>query len=102
MSTVAYVVLASRGSAAAESAALNMTSNVDSHSRYVSALRRQTKTAEPPPSDAFPCPYCIHQGRIFQTDDQLFDHAAVEHAPILHAMDPEQARAQLRDAALRM
>lgn len=102
MSTVAYVVSTSTGIVAAQTAALEMTSNVDLHTRYVTALRRQTKTAEPPPPDAFSCPYCSHQGRIFQSDDQLYDHATVEHASILEAMAPDQARAQLRDAALRM
>lgn len=103
MSTVAYVVSTSTGTVVvARTAALEMTGNVDLHTRYVTALRRQTKTAEPPPPDAFSCPYCSHQGRIFQTDDQLYDHATVEHASILQSMAPDQARAQLRDAALRM
>jgi hypothetical protein len=79
-----------------------MTGNVDLHTRYVTALRRQTKTAEPPPPDAFYCPYCSHQGRIFQSDDQLYDHATVEHASILDSLTLDQARAQVRDAALRM
>jgi hypothetical protein len=102
VSIVAYVVSTSTGFVVARAAALEMTGNVDLHSRYVTALRRQTKTAEPPPSDALSCPYCSHQGRIFQTDDQLYDHATVEHASILQSMAPGQARAQLRDAALRM
>ena len=102
MSTVAFVVLTATGIPAAEVAALEMTGNVDLHTRYVTALRRQTKTAEPPPSDAISCPYCTHQGRIFQTDDQLYDHATVEHGSILESMTPDEARAQLRDAALRM
>lgn len=77
--------------------------NADMHtSRYVAALQNQTKTAEPPPLDAHLCPYCSHHGRIFQTEDQLYDHATLEHASILQTMPPDQARAQLLDAAGRM
>lgn len=79
-----------------------MTSNVDIHSRWVTALRTQAKTADAPPTDAFSCPYCDHSGRIFQSIDQLFSHAKVEHAPLLRGLDPERARAQVQDAALRM
>ncbi|KAF2676676.1 hypothetical protein K458DRAFT_396712 [Lentithecium fluviatile CBS 122367] len=79
-----------------------MTSNAAFQTRYVTALQKQTRTAEPPPSDALSCPYCSHRGRIFQTESQLFDHATVDHASIVQAMEPDQARAQLRDAALRM
>lgn len=77
-------------------------SNVDIHSRYVAALRTQAKTAEAATTDAWPCPYCSHHGRIFQTADQLFSHATVEHAPVVQAMDPAQARAQVREAALKL
>jgi hypothetical protein len=79
-----------------------MTSNVDIHSRWVTALRTQAKTADAPPPDALSCPYCDHSGRIFQTTDQLFSHAKVEHASLVEAFDPKTARAQVRDAALRM
>ncbi|KAJ4298131.1 hypothetical protein N0V90_006030 [Kalmusia sp. IMI 367209] len=79
-----------------------MTSNVDFHSRWVNALRTQAKTADAAPTDALHCPYCSHSGRIFQGVDQLFSHVNVEHASDLRALDPETARAQVRDAALRM
>jgi hypothetical protein len=79
-----------------------MTSNVDIHSRWVTALRTQAKTADAPPPDALSCPYCERSGRIFQTVDQLLSHAQVEHASLLDALDPDTARAQVRDAALRM
>ncbi|KAJ4355819.1 uncharacterized protein N0V89_003840 [Didymosphaeria variabile] len=78
-----------------------MTSNVDIHSRWVTALRTQAKTVDAPPTDALSCPYCEHSGRIFQSLDQLVNHANVEHASVLEA-NPETARAQVRDAALRM
>ncbi|KAF1967763.1 hypothetical protein BU23DRAFT_482364 [Bimuria novae-zelandiae CBS 107.79] len=79
-----------------------MTSNVDIHSRWVTALRTQAKTAEAPPTDALPCPYCGHSGRIFQSVDQLLSHTRVEHPSLLEALHPEAARALVRDAALRM
>ncbi|OAF99384.1 uncharacterized protein CC84DRAFT_394084 [Paraphaeosphaeria sporulosa] len=79
-----------------------MTSNVDLPSRWVTALRTQAKTADAPSADALSCPYCEHSGRIFQTVDQLYSHAKVEHASLLDTMDPETARAQVQDAALRM
>lgn len=39
---------------------------------------------------------------MFQTVDQLFSHAKVDHASLLDPMDLEMARAQVQDAALRM
>ncbi|KAF2743025.1 hypothetical protein M011DRAFT_411394 [Sporormia fimetaria CBS 119925] len=72
----------------------------DIHSSFVNALRTQAKTVERRPSDSLPCPYCEHQGRIFQTLDQLFSHAKVEHASDLPSMDPSRARAHLKAAAL--
>ncbi|KAF2715133.1 hypothetical protein K504DRAFT_367840 [Pleomassaria siparia CBS 279.74] len=79
-----------------------MTSNVDIQARFVNALRTQAKTTDATSSDALPCPYCNHSGRIFQTTDQLFSHARTEHAAILKLMDPGQARVKVRNAALKM
>jgi hypothetical protein len=75
-----------------------MTSNVDVHSRWVTALRTQAKTAESPSAEALPCPYCSGT-RIFQSTNQLYDHTKLEHASILQAMDPAQARARVLEAA---
>jgi hypothetical protein len=79
-----------------------MTSNVDIQARFVNALRTQAKTADGPHSESLPCPFCTHQGRIFQNLDQLLSHAQVEHAAVLQAMEPSQARAQLREEALKV
>jgi hypothetical protein len=76
-----------------------MDSNVDIQARFVNALRTQAKTAE---ADSLPCPYCTHQGRIFQNIDQLLSHAKLEHAPILQAMETGQTRTQVRNAALKL
>jgi hypothetical protein len=79
-----------------------MASNVDIQSRFVNALRTQAKTAETTQSNPLPCPYCTHQGRIFQNIDQLFNHAKVEHASILQTMETGQARVQVRNAAMKL
>ncbi|PVH98421.1 hypothetical protein DM02DRAFT_531208 [Periconia macrospinosa] len=62
----------------------------------------QAKTADASPTDALLCPYCAHQGRIFQSFDQLVSHATVEHAAYFTSVNPQDARAQLQEAALRM
>ncbi|KAF1847404.1 uncharacterized protein K460DRAFT_57815 [Cucurbitaria berberidis CBS 394.84] len=70
-------------------------------SRFVNALRTQGK-AEYPLANALPCPYPGHHGRIFQSVDQLFDHAKAEHNAEIGSLEPRQARAQLREAALKL
>ncbi|CAO2651489.1 Nn.00g040590.m01.CDS01 [Neocucurbitaria sp. VM-36] len=70
-------------------------------SRFVHALRTQGK-AEYPLTSALPCPYPGHHGRIFQTVDQLFDHAKTEHHSEIANLEPRQARAQLKEAALKL
>ncbi|KAF2107222.1 hypothetical protein BDV96DRAFT_654068 [Lophiotrema nucula] len=70
--------------------------NVDIQARFVNALRTQAKTVEQ--SDVLTCPYGDHQGRIFQTFDQLFQHAKVEHTAILQGLDESKARSHVKDA----
>jgi hypothetical protein len=57
-------------------------------SKYTQALRNQSKPAAAA-AENLTCPYC--SGRIFQTDDQLWHHARLEHLSILQGMniDPE-------------
>lgn len=74
--------------------------NVDVQPRFVNTLWTQAKTANTQPPNAMLCPYCTNNGRMFLTLDQLFDHAKDEHSSILQAMDPSQARATVKDAAL--
>ena len=45
--------------------------------RYTKHLRAQAKTAAAAAADNLACPFC--DGRIFQQDDQLFDHVSLEH-----------------------
>ena len=45
--------------------------------RYTKHLRAQAKTAAAAAADNLACPFC--EGRIFQQDDQLFDHVDLEH-----------------------
>jgi hypothetical protein len=75
--------------------------NIDIQSKFVNALRTQAK-AEYPLSGALPCPFPGHHGRMFQSTDQLFDHAKTEHASELVKFSPEQARDEVRDAALKL
>ncbi|KAF2803996.1 uncharacterized protein BDZ99DRAFT_426165 [Mytilinidion resinicola] len=70
-------------------------------SKYTQALRTQAKTAV---AQELSCPYC--SGRIFQNDDQLWDHAVSDHSPILLGMgidpqNPGRFRKVLRDEAAR-
>lgn len=39
---------------------------------------------------------------MFLTLDQLYSHVTIDHASFVEASDPELARAQVRDAALRL
>lgn len=75
--------------------------NTDIQSKFIHALRTQGK-AEYPLSGALPCPYPGHHGRIFQSVDQLYDHAKAEHAAQLANLKPSQAREKLRDEALKL
>jgi hypothetical protein len=79
-----------------------MDSNVDLEARFVNTLRTQPKTPGATHSDSLPCPFCNHQGRVFQNTDQLLSHVSLEHASILQSMETSQARAQVRKAALKL
>jgi hypothetical protein len=70
-------------------------------SKFANALRAQRK-AEYPLGCALPCPYPGHHGRMFQSVDQLYDHAKAEHASQFATFKPSQARERLRDAALKL
>jgi hypothetical protein len=70
-------------------------------SRFINALRTQGKADPALTGGALQCPYPGHHGRMFQSLDQLFDHAKAEHASQLHK-EPRQARAQLKEAALKL
>jgi hypothetical protein len=76
------------------------TGTVDIHSKFVHALRTQGKT-EWPLNGALPCPYG-HPGRMFQSLDQLYDHAKTEHESQFSGFKPSQIRDQLKDAVIRL
>ncbi|KAF2477583.1 uncharacterized protein BDR25DRAFT_320839 [Lindgomyces ingoldianus] len=79
-----------------------MTSNVESPTRYINALRTQPKI-DVSKSESLPCPYCSHQGRIFHNIDQLWDHATLEHRSTVESLGtPTKARSQVKDAALQI
>jgi hypothetical protein len=77
-------------------------SSGNGEARLAHVLRTQPKTVDALPPDALPCAFCTHQGRIFQTSDQLFSHAQVEHAAILQTIDPNRARSHVLEEALKM
>lgn len=70
-------------------------------SRFGQALRTQAK-AEHPHSNAFPCPYGSHSERIFKDINQLFDHVKDEHSAEIAGMEQRQARALVKDAAIKL
>lgn len=70
-------------------------------SKFVNALRTQGK-AEVPLTGALPCPYPGHHGRMFQSIDQLYDHAKTEHARQVEGLKPKDAQKQLRDAVFNL
>jgi hypothetical protein len=71
--------------------------NIDIQSKFVHVLLTLDKA-----ECALPCPYPCHHGRIFQSVDQLYDHAKAEHAAQLASLKLSQAREKLRDKALKL
>lgn len=74
---------------------------VDIQLKFVNALRTQGK-AEYPLSGALPCPFQCHHGRMFQSVDQLYEHAKADHYAQVASFKPGQARERLRDLALKL
>lgn len=73
---------------------------VDIQSRFVNALRTQASSkAESRTAGSLPCPYG-HPGRTFQSVEQLYNHAKVEHASEIDGLDETEAKIGVRDAAL--
>lgn len=89
----------SRRAADREGSALGMDlPHVDNQSRFGNALRSQASNkAENRFSGPLPCPYG-HDGRIFQTTDQLLDHARTEHASEVQGLDDKEGRLHVRNA----
>ncbi|KAF1938283.1 hypothetical protein EJ02DRAFT_410659 [Clathrospora elynae] len=71
-------------------------------SRFVQALRTQKRQAEYPLTGALQCPFPGHSGRIFQSDDQLYDHAKFDHGSELAGLHPREARAMVKELALKL
>jgi hypothetical protein len=73
---------------------------IDIQSRFVNALRTQAShKAEARAVGPLPCPYG-HHGRIFQSVEQLLDHAKAEHNTELRGLDDKQGLLKVREAAL--
>ncbi|KAF2629342.1 hypothetical protein BU25DRAFT_457015 [Macroventuria anomochaeta] len=71
--------------------------NVDTQSHFINALWTQAShhKAEPRPTTALSCPYCDHQGRVFQSPEQLLDHARIEHDSEFKGLASPRAREKL-------
>jgi hypothetical protein len=78
-----------------------MNGDINMRLKYVKALETQSGTEVLSPG-ALPCPYAGHNVRMFQSVDELYDHAKTEHALQLASFEPWQARERLRDAALKL
>jgi hypothetical protein len=73
---------------------------VDILARFKNALwKHKSLKAESGLTGLLICPY-DHNGRVFQSFDQLLDHAKVEH-PEEISMNDEQTRFNLREAVIR-
>lgn len=73
----------------------------DIQSRFVHALRTQASSkAESRLGGPLPCPYG-HNGRMFQTVDQLLDHARTEHSVEVQDLDDRQGRMKVHTAVVR-
>jgi hypothetical protein len=71
----------------------------NNHSNFVHTLQTQ-KAESPTLTRALPCPYPGHDGRMFLSLEQLYDHAKDEHATQFEGLRASQARDKLKDAVL--
>lgn len=65
-------------------------------SRFVHVLYKQPRSLP-----TLPCPLG-HHGRMFQSVDQLYDHAKTEHASHIANLKPSQAKEKLILAAFEL
>jgi hypothetical protein len=71
---------------------------VDIHAHFDNAFRKQNNIkVESEHSGLLSCPYG-HSGRIFQSIQQLLDHARIEHTLEVSGLNDEQSHSRLRDA----
>jgi hypothetical protein len=75
----------------------------DVQSRIANALRSQGKEIDIPISEALPCPYPGHLGRMFQGVEQLYEHHITDYD---HRQwkryDELKEKSMLREAALKL
>ena len=71
---------------------------VDIHAHFNNAFRKQNSPkVESELSGLLSCPYG-HSGRMFQSFQQLLDHANIEHASEVSGLNNEQAHLKLQEA----
>ena len=74
---------------------------VDIHAHFNNAFRNQNSPkVESELSGLLSCPY-VHSGRMFQSFQQLLDHANIEHASEVSGLNNEQAHLKLQEAVAR-
>lgn len=72
----------------------------DIHTHFNNAVRNQkSPKSQSEPSGLLTCPYG-HSGRMFQTFQQLLDHASVEHASEVSGLNNEQVHLRLQEAVI--
>ncbi|KAL6702657.1 hypothetical protein ACN47E_001242 [Coniothyrium glycines] len=69
--------------------------------RFLTALRTQKK-ADPAAKTIFSCPYPGHEDQTFHGFESLYSHAKAEHASQLIGLEPREARAHLKERALKI
>jgi hypothetical protein len=81
-----------------EKSANIMDSDFDIHTHFSNAFRKQkSPKAESELPGLLSCPYG-HSGRIFQSFQQLLNHARDEHASELSGLNDEQSHLRLQEA----
>lgn len=64
--------------------------------KFAQALKTQS-----PIIRAHACPYPGHEGRVFPSADQLYDHGKIDHRDEFEGLSPRQAREKFRQLSLK-
>ncbi|KAL6150438.1 hypothetical protein ACJQWK_00285 [Exserohilum turcicum] len=68
-------------------------------SQFAKALRTQKGKAELAATSVHRCPYPEHEGRVFQTFEQLYQHGKAEHSSDFEGLHLQHARRKIRELA---
>jgi hypothetical protein len=64
--------------------------------KFAQALKTQSPTIR-----AHTCPYPGHEGRVFPSADQLYDHGKIDHRDEFEGLSPRQAREKFRQLSIK-